>query len=349
MGHDNSADVGVAVGIGIATAGGAQVFGVEVAVLVQRLCVTDNQLFSRQLRQSDFHQTCHVLTEVEHNFALGRDDFLPDGEPPGYPHRFRFLGHDAPDGVHPLEQRGLAQRFCGKGEILRFTVVDFREADRAALHIPVLVSTEDGDGAVFVFHSQHGHQRGTIAVDIWSGVETQLALVPAVAQGDGDFVISRFHEVGDIIGLILDAVVVGSPARREEGVACFGAVDSRFIHAAGGGVEPRTANRAAQRKTADEHRAEGLFHREAVCDPARLPGLIHQPRFKPACCLMNLAQIVPCAHLHMIDGEGHERLTAVGDQDGLLSVHPAALPDKPSFAHHLNLISDLEDVLAFTF
>jgi hypothetical protein len=121
------------------------------------------------------------------------------------------------------------------------------------------------DGAVGDGHLQLGEQREPVAVEGAPSPEAQPAAEPAVAEQDLEAVLSGRDEVGDVVGLVAQPVLVRGPSRRQLLIADPPAVELGGVDAVCGGVQPGAHDAVRQHHTAGQDR-----RRRA--DAADLPG-----------------------------------------------------------------------------
>ncbi len=140
--------------------------------------------------------------------------------------------------------------------------------------LPAVVGHDPVDLAVAGHDLQLGDQAEAVAVlGGPPAAEAQPPPVPPVRQGRPQHVVPLGHQVGDVEGLVPEAVVVAGPPRGQHLVAHPAAVELRLVHAQGGDVQPRPVDRARQREgPADQRRRlERDLRRGHPCRPVLGP------------------------------------------------------------------------------
>ena len=208
---------------------GVKIFLGKVAVLVQRLAVPERELLTGLRPDADLRIAREILAEVDHPLAVRRGEkaagkalLLQDRHALG---RGKVFIAEVPHGHAVPAVDLLAPGVIG----LALLQVIF--AHRPALAgLPVLVAAQDRSAADLKLAEQ-GEIR---AVIVAQPVDTDAAAVPAVAERDGDLVLPRAQERGDVIGLHRKTSGILAGARREDEVPDPAAVDRRLIQAVAG-------------------------------------------------------------------------------------------------------------------
>ena len=118
-------------------------------------------------------------------------------------------------------------------------VVQARGLDRGRRTAPVGSGARDDHGAVLELDLELGQERQRVAVAGGGApVETQPTAEPAVGQPAADRVGARHDQVGDVVGVVAQALRVRRPAGAEHVVADTSAVDLELVDATGRDVEP---------------------------------------------------------------------------------------------------------------
>jgi len=102
---------------------------------------------------------------------------------------------------------------------------------------PFVIGGDGGEGVVIEFDFELEYKAAVDAPDSGAGNEADVANVPAVAEYSPDNVFAMFKEIGDIVSLVLDSVVVVSPFGCEDVIADAISIKVEDIFAEGGGVE----------------------------------------------------------------------------------------------------------------
>ena len=225
--------------------GGAQIGGVDAPVGIKHLRESQRDLVPSFAPHPQAGPTHHVLREVEDEHARlrlrdrlgfqlfrgphgtvrlrdelrGRRRLHGDGLPVG-----RIVAGGGP-GAHLLASVvGLAHQHVGV-------------EDRPRRPPPALVANEGLPRAVRVLHLKLQQQRGMRAVVLAFAGEADVAGVPPVAQDGAQGIGSFLQQVGDVVSLILNALLVVGPTRRQMSVSNPPAVDLQLVDASRRGVQ----------------------------------------------------------------------------------------------------------------
>ena len=216
--------------------------------------------------------------------------------------------------------------------VVGLTVIDLGHQDRAGARLPPRVARDELLAPVLVRDSDLHQKAETLAVDIPASFPGQVPAVPAVAELHSDRVGSGLQERRDVVGLVLEALVVARPSRREELIADAPTVQVHLVEAVARHIGSGLRDRARELELAPQHRRRpALRHvfRQARLDPARLPvrGLEepHLPGGRRAPGRGATAP-VPNAHLPVVPRSGPQRGAFVDTLDGLVRRHLARVP-----------------------
>ena len=267
-----------------------------------------------------------VLAEVVNFFALGRRKFLDDGQFLQAAHRLILLPDDRVKAV--VKQPGGLQFGGGGGEILRFAVVDFGELHCPCRAKPACVGAKPFLVPILIGDAKRRQRGGGIAVVVGRRHKAELALVPAVRQRQCHTVFAAVQRYG--AGLVLQALAVVRPAGVEIAVVHSLAVDLRFVHTQGGGVEPCFFHGACHDKVLVQHRADRGILVKGACDPLRLAlkrTAAQKTGFKAACGFGGFTVVVPYRDRPVILGAGRQVGAKVLDQNALRAFHAPGIPD----------------------
>ena len=333
-----------------------QVGRVEVSGLVEHLGVAQGHRRPRGAAHLQPHVAHHVLAHVEDRLAgrrledLDRPDLLdpPDRRPRGGDESGRdrlSLDDRRPVGVRVA--RGAPARALQAG-VVGLAVVDVRAADRPRRRLPRVVRPHGHDAAVRVLDPDLAPQGEAIAVDRAPVGPGEEAAVPAVAQGGADRVLAGAQLPRDVVGLVLEAVVVARPARREELVPHALPVDLQLVEAEARHVRARRLHGALHREGPAQHR-RGLRrlrgHVAARLDEAGRPVLgLQEPHLpgRGSAPRRGLPRAVPHADAPGVPPGRLERLSPVRDVDGGRCGDPARVPDRLAVACDLHLVGRLD-------
>ena len=299
----------------------AQVGGVERAVVVEHLGVAEGDGLAGGAGGFHAAPAHHVLAEIEHEHAGLRLGHLDGREFLDDPDRFVALPDQTavnrarnsapaatttrrsrarpspafPCGRHRLRRRkcrrsGWGRRWCSSpGAVgdnrLRLAVGEFDfELEQEARMRAV------GEAA-------HGHQP---------------ACIPALAQQGGHGVLALAQQRGDIVGLVMNALAVAGPFRREQLLADALAVQAKFVEAQRAGVGGGALDGTVQLERLADHRgrqrpaaAAGLHRRQHAVGQVGLGpragfDRVEREDFGP---LRQIAFAVQDLHLRQREGE----------------------------------------------
>ena len=302
------------------------------------------------------HEADHVLAHVEDGLAGRRAEDLHRLQLLDRTHRragrgdepvLRRLGHDAHRGPAGVVEAGRAPAGLLEPRVVGLAHVEVGGEDRAGRRLPLLVGADRLDPAVGVLDPQLAQQAEALAVDVPPVPPREEAAVPAVAEQRADRVVAGAQLRGHVVGLVLEALAVARPARREELVAHAAAVDLELVQAVARHVRPGRADLAAQRERPAQHRRRLRLlqilaqHR---LDPERLPvGGREQAGLEPCAGAprRRRALAVPGADAPVVAVRGLERRAGVGDVDGLRGGHAAAVPQRAAGGERARVLRDL--------
>ena len=336
----------------------AEVGGVDVAFLVEHLEVAQRHRRPRGAAHPEPHVADHVLTHVDDRLALRRLQQLHRPELLDLPHR-RAGGGDQGglrrgcdnDDSRPSARVVARRAPAGPLEpcVVRLAHVDVRHEDGTGGRGPRPVGAHRLDPPVFVLDPELGEKSETLPVDVAPVLPGQVAAVPAVAEGRPDRVLAGAQVAADVVRLVLQALAVARPARREDLVAHTPAVDLQLVEAEARRVDARPPNRPAHRERAPQQRRRLRRLRVLVprrLDPLRLPvgegEQAHLPEGGRA-PVRGLPAPVPDAYPPRVPPRGLERGAAVGDMDRPIGSHPTRVPHRLPVARDLQLVGGLDD------
>ena len=270
--------------------GRAHVVPVEVAVPVQRLAELEPQLGPRRGVGLEAQKPRQVLAEVQHRLPLGRHQHCGP-EALVRLHRDAHAGlqqahvHVHSPGMVPPADVGLRQApaVVLLPGVVDLAVVDLRPQPGAFGRPPALVRAEDPGCAVYIGHPQLADKGQRIPVDVIAVAEAlpdvgpvDAALVVAVAQAAAQGVFAGAELPGDVVGLVLEPLVVGVEAGGKDLLAHPLSVQRQGIKPHAAGVHPGGTHGLFKGKVPPQLRE---FPRPP--DPAPRPGLVVLARLKP--------------------------------------------------------------------
>ncbi len=220
-----------------------------------------------------------------------------------------------------------------EASVVGLAVVDLRHEDRSRRGLPAAVGEEHLLAPILVAHVDLQQQGGVVTVDVAaSDPPCEIAPVPAAPEQDAYRVGAGLEQWRDVVGLILEALVVAGPAGGEKLVANALAVEPHLVQAVAGHVGARSDHRAAQREVAPQHRHRsrlGDVLRDVRLDPAGLPVRRLQETHLPPRGLApgrSLASVVPGANLPVVAAPRLQRRPRVSALGGLIR-SPASLSE----------------------
>lgn len=189
-----------------------------------------------------------ILAKVENRLAGRRGELLDwlHGFDPS--HRLSVAGDELgalgkrledfnclPHLVASFSQRPPVNLF---GRIVLLAVVDLGKSGRTFRDSPVLVGYDLLHASVIQRRFELRNNRVPVSPDVaLPTLEANPAAEPAFGHADPDAVLARLEETRDIVGLVLQSVVVLCESRCEEIVANTGAVDLGFVDTLGSDVQ----------------------------------------------------------------------------------------------------------------
>jgi hypothetical protein len=333
--------------VGVGGARRAEGGGVQLVVRAEDLGVPHGDGGAGFAAHGEPHPAGDVLPEVEHGgvgAAVDRGIKLGDG-----PHR---RGHPRGeqsevdredldgDGGGVREPGAARLAHAGQAQVEVGAVVDARSQDVAEAPGP-LGSREDDvvDAGRRDLELREGAE--LLAVDRGATREAHPAAVPAVSQRDGDGVVARDQQLGDIDGGDQDAVAVRGPARGEVLVGDAGAVDPDLAEAQEARVKPRRIGDRVERELVAEDR-RGAAQRARDADDGCLPVGGTDPGFDQD----GLAPGRPTGCGRDADAEdaalpAQQRRSGRGDGEGTARQHGARARQGVIRGTPLDLVADL--------
>ena len=330
--------------IGVGRLRPAEVFGVEVAVFVQRFGVAQGKLLPLVTVNFHLDPAGQVLPKVKEVVTVGSSKFLDNRHPLQAADRLVLLPDE---GVKAVVKQSGGLR-CGGvcRKILRFAIVNFRSLHRTGRAKPASIGTEPFLMPVLIGDAKRCQCGGGVAVVVGLRHKAELALVPAVRQRQRHTVFAAVQRYG--AGLVLQTLAIVRPARVEISVIHRLAVDLRLIHTQGGCVETRFFDIALHDKVLIQHRADGAGFVRRVGDPLRLAlkrAAVQQACFKPACALGGFAVVVPYRDRPVVLGARGQVGTKVLVQNTLRTRHRAGIPHNIPALHDSQSVGRLHGVL----
>lgn len=236
---------------GVGRGRGPQIGGVQALLLVQGLAVSyDDARAVGEGSGAQPYAAVEVLAEVDDVGVGGDPGDRARSQRGRGAHRFVDGGHqEVVIGLLPDEggcpaavvEGGQIPAGGGAAEVVALAHEEIRVADLAGVAAPGAVGGDDLGGAVGAGEVEFGEEFGGGAV-VGAGaprLEADEAAPPAVGEGRAEHVLPVADEVGDVVSLVLDTVVVVGPAGSELGVADPFAVEPHLVQAARADVQPR--------------------------------------------------------------------------------------------------------------
>jgi len=339
--------------IGTQRFGLTQVAGEEFA-LFKNLGVVDAHRVAALAAQTHALAPRYVLAEVDHaGSRRGRED-LDGFEGFDYPHGRadagrqvveRGVGHLHRSPRRIVERRGVPP-LLATVQIDRLAVVEVAVAHFARRGAPRVVGSDHLLRTVLVAENDLRQQAVLVAV-VELAAPRQFRQPPPLGHGNADGIVAPDHQRGDVVSLILQPLLVGRPARRQQVVAHTVPVDARLVNAVGGHIDGRLGHGFRHTERAAEHRSEVVAH--GRLDPACLPlPDVEQPRTPEGRTAprRSLAAVVPHAHLPRVTGIRRQRRAVVKDAGRLRRSHFARPPDGTPAGLDADLVGALRHAAA---
>ena len=289
-----------------------------------------------------------VLPKIKEVVTVGGGKFPDNGQPLQAANRLILLPDEGVKAV--VKQSGGLRCRAGEGEILRFTVVNFRKLHSARCAEPAFIGADPFLAPVGVDDAKRCQRGGGVAVVVGRRHKAELALVPAVCQRKRHAVFAAVQRYG--VGLVLQALAVVRPAGVEIAVVHHLAVDLRLVHTQGCGVKACFCHVAAYGKLFIQHWADWEILIKSVSNPlgfALKRTAVQQTRLKAACGFGGFAVVVPYRDRPVILGAGRQVRSEVFQQDALRICHAPRIPDAFAAAGQLQAVGGLQCVLAVAF
>ena len=185
------------------------------------------------------HPADEVLAEVDQGGAGRRGEHRDRGQHLGRPAPAGRPARPAGRGRRRRPRPGRVRSPARRPQVGALAVVEVVGEDAALAGGPGAVGGEHVHGAVGGGHLELGEQRQPVAVERAAAAPAEPAAEPPVAEQHLELVVALADQVGDVVGLVAQPVVVAGPARRQHVVADPAAVELGGVHAVRGGVQPR--------------------------------------------------------------------------------------------------------------
>ena len=265
-----------------------------------------------------------ILAEVQDGRARGAGQDLGHRQPLDAAHRGAVGRHECRDVElpnHDGRPAGGVERRHRPGWVVQagvegLPVVEVGGGDRAGRADPDVVGGDHLAGAVGILDLQLGDQAQLLAVQRPSAVPAEVPAPPAVAEPGAQRVVPGPDQVGDVVGHVAQARLVGGPAGREFVVADALTVQLKLRDAVGAGVEPRAGDLGSLcvEVAPEQWRRDGVVGRtDHGSDPIPLlqqPGLDGGPLAPPARDTVGARHphphLAPLARGEVVEGPRHE-------------------------------------------
>ena len=207
--------VAAAADIDVFVFGGAVVCRVEIAVAVKHFGVVHYNATAARRVDFQLNIACHVLTEVDNQLVLRRAEYRDGSDP-------LVLGDEFADlrdqfGLHIGGNR-VSDLFNRRGQVNRLAHVDVGGKHGRGKDFPVGCGGNDLFASVRVGQGQFGNQGDVVGGVVIIATVADATDCPTLPDADGEAVLSRAEQIGDIVCLNLHAVLVGGPSGRQDGV-----------------------------------------------------------------------------------------------------------------------------------
>ena len=223
----------------------------------------------------------HVLAHVDDRVARRRLEDLDwshrldpaDRRPRGGDEIVLAVIDDPDPRPLPVVEADVGPARALQARVVGLAVVDLGHQDGTGGGLPARVAADGLPSPILVGDLDLQEQSEAIAVDV-ATASRQVSAVPAVAEQHAHGVVPALEQGRDVVGLVLQALVVARPARGEELVAHPLAVEVQLVEPVARHVGARARDGSAQLEHAAQHghRPAGLHVlREVGLDPARLP------------------------------------------------------------------------------
>ena len=218
-----------------------------------------------------------------------------------------------------------------KRRVLCLAVVDLRKADRSGGNCPGLVRADHLGSTVSVIDDQNRQQRGTVAIVVRRGIESQGTAVPAPAQRDAQLVRPFLHF--ERISLILKPLMIVRPAGSKKdfslSVTQRLAVEFSLIEAQCRCVQSGAPDFFIRMEGSDKDRACCLLFRERMRDPGRVilkSTSVQETCLKPGGSCSALSAVIPDGDFPSVLRPGGENRSQIFNQRALSALNPAGVP-----------------------
>ena len=224
-------------GVEIGAAGVAKIFGVNGAVGIEDLSEPEAQGRAGRSLDGEADTAGEILAEIEEAhavpvLALGNGDDLAHAA-----HGGADAGDELDGMIGRADDDGLPAAVIVTGlrpgaelqaGIVGLAVEEIAFKNRAGGGFPRSIGAEGERGAILQNDFETGEEVGTIPVDL-AAKPADGAAVPAVAEDGAERILALSQKRGDIVGLVLDALLIIGPAGGEDFISDASAIDLAFV------------------------------------------------------------------------------------------------------------------------
>src|SRR6266496_1389284 len=123
--------------------------------------------------------------------------------------------------------------------VISFAMIDFRHQDRPGARLPILIGPHNFLTAVFVFDLNLYQQRQPVTIEIRLPAKADVAAIPAIAEDYANGILATAQQIGEVVSLILQALVIAGPTRRENLIANTLPVQMHLVQTVARHISPR--------------------------------------------------------------------------------------------------------------
>ncbi len=217
--------------IAVLRLGPAVIFRVEITFLIHNFGKGQVQDLAGMTVQHSLHIAGDLLAEINDKLSFGRGKSAGGGHTLVFPDFFTLLGNQGIPGTFEAQDVSVHGRF--EGGVKDFPVIDFGEAHPAFRYLPVGVRADDFPATVFINNFQLGKQAGRIVLQALlvggNAPPRHGAVVPSFSHQNVEGVVFG-QQACDIVFLVLEPFVVGSPARCQDKLTDPSAIQPGLVH-----------------------------------------------------------------------------------------------------------------------
>ena len=329
-----------------------QSFGIKIAILIQNFRVRNHNLLPSFPFHMNFHKTRHILSKIKHQFTLRRCNHFFTLCPFCDSYRFTFLCCQNRFIMIQYFHRSSLEIFCLPCGINGFPIIDLAFPDFPCGHLPGIVRFQNLFCTILIQQMKFCQGSHLITIYIRLHHKPKGSLIPSICQRYLYTMPTFTHQIGHIIGLILQSLMITGPTRSKISISHTITIQSDFIQTQGGGIDACPFDFLFCTEFSEENRASLFFFSKIMSNPLSLHFFrIHQTSFKGNFSFCSISMIIPYSHAAAICCLRQKFLAGILCQNRLVTFFFSGIPNchfticNIISLHHLNSKSRLHGIL----